>query len=438
MSYKGYNFEDGIIISDRLVKKDKLTSLHGIDIEVMLDQKDKLVSIIERGKNTVKGEILFKKLPGDINELLNFDQDNEENLDMDDGQIIIKSPGGKIVDIEVFSNIKKDFFPQLITHIKRTDKKYKKPPREKYTERGKTIKGIKIIFKIEQELPIGIGDKLCNRFGNKGIISIIEKEELMPRTPWGESCDIILNPLGVINRMNLGQVYEIYCGLISKYASKQMIKLKNKLPIIKLFETIMVELDVTKDKKFSKNFILNLKKLDNNQFKNMVEQIKNNDFFPIIIPPFESPSYKQIISVLKKLGLKSAYYMTLPDYGIKTYKPVPFGYTYMAKLEHIGEMKLHVRNTGPTVGKTLQPTGGKGRGGGQRFGEHDSYALSIYNCTKVLSEILGPLSDDVQTKNEILTEIIQTGNANFRVSQQSPTKNLLNSYFIAMMLDERR
>jgi len=437
MAYKGYNFEDGIVISDKLVKQDKLTSLHGIDVKTTLENNDKLMAIVERGKDTLKGEPLFRKLPGEIDELLGFDQDNEENVDVYDGQIIVKSPGGKVVDIEVYSNIDEDVFPQLKEHINRTNKKYKKPTKEKYTERGNSIKGIKIIFKIEQALQIGIGDKLCNRFGNKGIIATIEKEELMPRTPWGESCDIVLNPLGVINRMNLGQVYEIYCGLISKYASKQIVKTKSRVTTIKLFEIIMSGLDVTKGKKFSLNFMSKLKKLSSTQFKTMINQIEQTGFFPMIVPPFESPSYKQIIPLLKKLGLKSGYYMTLPDYGVKTYEPVPFGYTYMAKLEHIGEMKLHARSTGPTVGKTLQPTGGKARGGGQRFGEGDSYALACYNCVTIMSEMLGPLSDDIKTKNEILTEIIQTGDANFRPPQTSPTKELLNAYFVTMMLDSR-
>jgi DNA-directed RNA polymerase beta subunit len=434
MPYKGYNFEDGLVISDRLVKEDKLTSLHGVDIEDLVDKKDRVAYICELGKETVKGEPLIRRFPGEIDELLGYDAEDDENVDTYDGQIIKKSPGGKVVDIEVFSNLPDDAFPVLKPYIERTNKKYKKPPKEKYTDRGVSVKGIKIVFKVEQELKIGLGDKLCNRFGNKGIISLIEKQENMPRTPWGEPVDIIMNPLGVTNRMNVGQLYELYCGLISKYASSVIVKSKNKNEVIKLFEVIMKGLDTTKDKKFSTGFMTNLKKLSDTQFKLMVSQIQSNGWFPIIVPPFKGPTYKNIIPLLKKLGLKTGYKMKLPEFNITTASNVSFGYLYIAKLEHIGSMKAHSRSTGPTVGKTLQPTGGKRREGGQRMGEGDTWALASYNCPKLLSEFFGPLSDDIKSKNEMITEIIQTGSAGFRETKTSPTKELLNAYFTSLML----
>ena len=110
---------------------------------------------------------------------------------------------------------------------------------------------------------------------------------------------------------------------------------------------------------------------------------------------------------------------------------------YITKLEHIASEKLHARATGPTVGKILQPTGGKRREGGQRIGEGDTHAMIAYNVPLTLSEFFGPMSDDVVSKNEIITDIIQTGDADFRVTKASPTKDLLNAYFIAMMLEER-
>ena len=436
MPYKGYNFEDGLVISERLVREDKLTSLHGIDIEATVDRKDKVIFIVDIGKETIKGEPLFRKYPGDLDELLGFDQEEDEDTDVYDGQIIFKSPGGKVVDIEVFSNLDSNNFPILNHLIERTNKKYKKPEKEKYTDKGISIKGIKIIFKIEQQLKIGLADKLANRFGNKGIVSLIEKEEYLPRTPWGEKVDIILNPLGVLGRMNMGQMYELYCGLISKFASREIIKTKSKTEAIKLFNIIMRGLDTTPEQKYSIKFINNIKKLSTSQFKKMIDQIEQTGFFPIIIPPFQAPTYKQILPLLKKLGLKAGYNLTLPEFNTKTKNPVPFGYLYMTKLEHIGEMKAHSRSTGPTVGKTLQPTGGKRREGGQRMGEGDTWSLCSYNCPTLLAEFFGPLSDDKKTKNEIITEIIQNGEADFRPAKTSPTKDLLNAYFTSLMLGE--
>lgn len=433
LPYKGYNFEDGLVINERLVKEDKLTSLHGLDIEALVDSKDRVAYIIDVGSETQKGEPLFRKYPGDIDELLGYDE-NDEDVDTYDGQIVIKSPGGRVVDIEVYSNISDERFPLLKGLIERTNKKYKKPEKEKYTQRGVSVKGIRIIFKIEQELKINIGDKLCNRYGNKGIISLIESDSNMPKTSWGETVDIILNPLGVISRMNMGQIYEMYCGLISRYMANKIAKGITHSQTIALFSTVMSGLDTTPGSKFSIQFINNLKKLSPQQFQKMANQIKQSGFVPIVMPPFQASTYKHILPVMKKLGLKTGYHLKLPEYNINTRTPVPFGYLYISKLEHIGEAKAHSRSTGPMVGKIGQPTGGKAREGGQRIGEGDTWALASYNCPILLSEFFGPMSDDVVTKNEILTEIIQTGSADFRKTKASPTKDLLNAYFTSMML----
>ncbi|HUU86810.1 MAG TPA: hypothetical protein VMX17_03560 [Candidatus Glassbacteria bacterium] len=433
LPYKGYNFEDGLVINERLVEQDKLTSLHGLDIEALVDAKDRIAFITEIGAETQKGEPLFRKYPGDIDELLGYDEDDED-VDTYDGQIIIKSPGGRVVDIEVFANVSTDKFPMLKDLEARTNRKTKKPEKEKYTQRGISIKGIRILFRIEQALKIGLGDKLCNRYGNKNIVSLIESDDLMPKTPWGESLDIILNPLGVISRMNMGQIYEMYCGLISRFMADKISKGMTQTQAVALFSVVMKGLDTSPNAKFSTQFINNLKKLSSQQYNKMAAQIKQSGYVPMIMPPFQAPTYKHIIPVLKKLGLKSGYKLKLPEFNTSTRTEVPFGYLYMAKLEHIGEAKAHSRSTGPMVGKIGQPTGGKSREGGQRMGEGDTWALASYNCPILLSEFFGPMSDDIVTKNEILTEIIQTGSADFRPTKASPTKDLLNAYFTSMML----
>jgi len=107
---------------------------------------------------------------------------------------------------------------------------------------------------------------------------------------------------------------------------------------------------------------------------------------------------------------------------------------YILKLEHIAAEKLHARSTGPVTSKTFQPTAGKKRDGGQRMGELDTYSFISYNCPNLLAEFFGPLSDDHITKNEILSDIIQTGNAKYRTPKASPVRDLLNSYFISLMI----
>jgi len=432
MPYKGYNFEDGIVISDSLVKNEKLTSIHGIEEEVLLSKEDRLLHIIEKGAITKKGEPLLRKTIGEIEELIGFEEEEDEEITS--GQFIKKSPGGKIVDIEVFSNLGESKFPQLKALSDKTKKKYKLKGNEKFSIRNQTIQGVLIKFKIEQELPIGIGDKLTNRHGAKGIVSLIEKEENMPRTPWGERVEIICNPIGVINRMNMGQLYELYTGLIAKALAKRIIAFNSKPKTVDLLKQVMPILDKSKNKKFSTTLISNFSGMSAQMFKLFMSQITESKSFTMIIPAFKSPSNKEIYRVMKILGLKAGYKLKLPEYNTSTKSDVAVGYTYFIKLEHIGAEKIHSRSTGPITGKTGQPTAGKRREGGQRMGELDTYALISYNCPILLSEFFGPLSDDHVTKNEMLAEIVQTGSTTYKEPKVSPTKNLLNAYFLALML----
>jgi DNA-directed RNA polymerase beta subunit len=125
----------------------------------------------------------------------------------------------------------------------------------------------------------------------------------------------------------------------------------------------------------------------------------------------------------------------LPEFNTKTVKGVPVGYMYISKLEHMGDAKIYARSTGPVTGKTSQPTAGKRREGGQRLGELDTYSFISYNCPSVLAEFMGPLSDDYVTKEEILADIIQNGNAEYREPKMSPARDLLNAYFVSLMLE---
>jgi len=432
MAYKGYNFEDGIVISDALVKREKLTSLHGIIEQVEVSSKDRIIEIAKIGDYVEKGQPLLKKTIGEVEELLGFEEGEDEDITA--GQYMKKSPGGKIVDIDVYSNVGDDTFPDITELAKRTRKRNNMKDNEKFTRKGITIKGVLIEFKIEQELPIGVGDKLTNRFGAKGIVSLIEKEENMPLTPWGDRVEIITNPIGIINRMNMGQYYELYTGLISKEIARQIIKTPTKANVISLLKKTMPLIDKTKNNSFSSKLISNMQALSKGQFDKFIEQVKKDKSIPIIIPPFKSPADKEILKVLKVLGLKTGYPIKLPEYNTYTQTDVPVGYMYFMKLEHIGSEKIHSRSTGPMTQKTGQPTAGKRREGGQRMGEMDTYSLASYNCPMLLAEFFGPLSDDSVTKTEIIKDIVQTGSAEYRTPKVSPGRDLLGAYFVALML----
>ncbi|RLF57766.1 MAG: hypothetical protein DRN27_07100 [Thermoplasmata archaeon] len=431
MPYDGYNFEDGAVISKSVVEQDKLTSLHGIEEEILIAPNDRLLYIAEIGDEIEKGKPLLRKTLGDIEDIIGFDDD--ETTDMFTGQFIKKSPGGKIVDIEVYSNVDEELFPQLKELITKTNLKSMKPAKESFTVKGETIKGVLVRFRIEQELRVGLGDKLANRYGNKGIISLIENDELMPRLPNGDIIETILNPLGLLSRMNMGQLYEMYCGLMARELGKRLPTM-TKPKTIALIKQVFVNLDMSPNKKATENLVRNLSSLTTTQYVKMIDQVKKTGFYPIIIPPFKAPGHTEIKKSLKVLGLKTKYKLFLPKYNTKTHFEVAVGYMYMSKLEHLGEAKIYARGTGPTTGKTSQPTSGKKRDGGQRLGELDTYSFISYNCPHVLAEFMGPLSDDYITRDKIMAEIIQNGNAGYKEPKISPAKDLLNSYFISLML----
>lgn len=438
MPYKGYNFEDGIVISERLANETGLTSIHGVEEEIEISEKDRVISFLSEGTKTVKGQPLFIKTIGEIEELIGIeDIEDEESKEIVGGQFILKSPGGVVVEIEVFSNLPESSFPKLKDLSMKTKKKYGVTGNNKWSIKGENIKGILVKFKINQELTVGTGDKLTNRYGGKGVVALVEKVENMPRTPDGTPVDIIINPIGIIGRMNMGQVYELYTGLISKEMGTLILKNRNNRSfIVNILKKTIALLDKTNSKSYSQKLISTIEKMPDAMFKRFVEEIENNKgFFPIIIPPFKAPTYHDIIKVLKNLNLEAGYNLYLPEYKTNTISKVPVGYMYYYKLEHIGDMKMGARSTGTTTGKTNQPTQGKSRGGGQRLGEGDTLTFISYNATALLQEFFGPLSDDAKTKSEILSDIVQTGSANYREPVVFPARDLLTSYFVSLMLE---
>ena len=187
----------------------------------------------------------------------------------------------------------------------------------------------------------------------------------------------------------------------------------------------------------SRRFITNFKAMNDRQFMNFVEQVRQRKGMSIIIPPFKSPDYKDIAKALKILGLESGYKLKLPEYNMDTHTEVPVGYMYFLKLEHIGKEKIHGRSEGPTVSKTQQPTAGKAQEGGQRMGEMDTYSFISYNALTTLAESFGALSDDSKSRNEMVSEIVKTGETTFRAPQKAPVKELLNFYFTGLMIERR-
>lgn len=439
MSYKGYNFEDGIVINENVIKDGKMISEHGIVEEIYLAPSDKILFIEKIGTETIKGQTLLQKTIGELDQLLGYDEDDETILEEISGSNLIrKSPGGKIVDIEVFSNISENKEPELLKPlIKRTNNIIGQKAGVYKTKDG-PIKGILIRFKITQKINIGVGDKLTNRHGAKGIVSLVEQDKYMPITPWGDKVEIIVNPVGIINRMNIGQLYELYCGLISKGLALFIIKNRtNKVVVVNMIKRVLGALDKTEKKTIVSSILANVASMGQNRFDLFVKEMETNPFFPIIVPPFKSPKIADIRAALGFLGFQSQYNVKLPEFGVKTLQPVSLGYMYVEKLEHIASLKLHARSTGAMTNKTLQPPAGKRRGGGQRVGEQDVYSLLSHNCYTTLQEVFGAMSDDIPAKKAEIANIMRTGQTNLERSKTSPTRELLNCYFTAMMLERK-
>lgn len=435
MPYQGYNFEDGIVLSEAVSQENKLTSLHLLIEDVELLEGDKITYIAKIGSETKRGDVILKKKIGELERLFDIGIDSEEeNEEIVFGELVKKSSGGKIVDIEFFDNEYKEYPPEIEALKARTDRKYGRRNKEKYKMNDKPINTL-VRFKIQQKLPIVLGDKLCNRHGNKGIVSRIVPAEEMPRAPWGEPVEIILNPLGIINRMNMGQLYELYCGLIGKKLASLILTKKDKRFTIEILKKVFSILQP----ETYEDLIDTVKNYDEHSFRRMLEYLSKNKFFPIVVPPFKSPKNTNIKKVLEILQLRSGYKLLLPGFPGhgRTRKEVPVGYMYIAKLEHLADSKMHVRSTGPVVRKFNQPTQGKRREGGQRVGELDTWSLASYNAIIVLQELMGSLSDDAISKNEMVAEIIERGHTEFKNIKSNPTRDLLNAYFAAMMLERR-
>jgi len=205
---------------------------------------------------------------------------------------------------------------------------------------------------------------------------------------------------------------------------------------LKYVKAIYSVLDKTKNQKLSKQIISGFTSMSNTEWKEYQKKIVDSNYImPIIIPQFQNPSKEDIEKALKMMGGSNGYYLKLPEYGTKTKNKIACGYLYYKKLEAQSEGKLAARSVGKYGGKTKQPVAGKKAGGSLRIGEFDTWAIIDHGAENVLRELFGPLSDDHETKNEIISEIIQNGEAGYREPKKSATRDLMKIYLYGMMLE---
>ena len=261
------------------------------------------------------------------------------------------------------------------------------------------IKIVKVYLAVKRR--IQPGDKMAGRHGNKGVISEIMPIEDMPYDNEGNPVDIVLNPLGVPSRMNVGQVLETHMGAAAKGIGQKINKMiKDKVKA----DELRKYLDVL----YNKNATI---KEDLNSFNNIeIQTLAENlqDGLPIATPVFDGAKESEIKELLKLADLPESGQLTLFDgrSGRQFERPVTVGYMYMIKLNHLVDDKMHARSTGSYSLVTQQPLGGKAQFGGQRFGEMEVWALEAYGAAYTLQEMLTVKSDDVSGRTKMYKNIV--------------------------------
>jgi len=261
------------------------------------------------------------------------------------------------------------------------------------------IKLVKVYIAMKRKL--SIGDKMAGRHGNKGVIARIVPDEDMPYMPDGTPVEIVLNPLGVPSRMNVGQILETHLGWAGKELGNSLKRLLSKEvraeAVRRWFKEVFTETAIYKS----------IAKLDDDELLEMAEGFK--DGIPFATPVFDGAREPEIRHLLEVAGLPHAGKINLFDgmSGDMFDQPVTVGYIYMLKLSHLVDDKIHARSIGPYSLITQQPLGGKAQFGGQRFGEMEVWALEAYGAAHILQELLTAKSDDVYGRAKIYEAIVK-------------------------------
>ncbi len=261
------------------------------------------------------------------------------------------------------------------------------------------IKLVKVYIAMKRKL--SVGDKMAGRHGNKGVIARIVPEEDMPYLPDGTPVEIVLNPLGVPSRMNVGQILETHLGWASKELGRSLARLFRPEAKAEALRRWFREV-------FSDTAIWrSISSLEDDELLELAESFR--DGIPMATPVFDGAREAEIRHLLEVAGLPESGKIQLYDgmTGDEFGQQVTVGYIYMLKLSHLVDDKIHARSIGPYSLITQQPLGGKAQFGGQRFGEMEVWALEAYGAAHILQELLTAKSDDVYGRAKIYEAIVK-------------------------------
>jgi len=266
------------------------------------------------------------------------------------------------------------------------------------------MKMVKVFVAVKRK--IQPGDKMAGRHGNKGVVSRIVPVEDMPFLEDGTHADIVLNPLGVPSRMNVGQILETHLGWAAAGLGKQIGAALDAYKKTSDFKALKASFDAV----YEDNEII--ASMDENELVEMGQNLRRG--VPVATPVFNGAKEADIERLLEQAGLHSSGQSTLYDgrTGEPFDRKVTMGYIYMLKLHHLVDDKIHARSIGPYSLVTQQPLGGKAQFGGQRFGEMEVWALEAYGAAYTLQEMLTVKSDDVAGRTKVYESIVR-GEDNF-------------------------
>ena len=395
MTWEGYNYEDAVLLSERLVKEDVYTSVHIEEYEV-------------EARDTKLGEEeITRDLSGLSAEAL---KDLDENgiirigAEVRAGDILVGkvTPKGE-TDVTAEERLLRAIFGEKAREVRDTSLKV---PHGAYgivmdtkvftRENGDELPpGVNksVTVCIAQKRKISVGDKMAGRHGNKGVISRILPVEDMPFLPNGRPLDIVLNPLGVPSRMNIGQVLEIHLGLAAKVLGFNV-----STPV---FDGAN-EYDIMDALEMANDYV-------NTEWEDFEKKYKKDVSKEVMDYLYEHRDHRE---EWKGVPINRTGKVRLRDgrTGEEFDSPVTIGYMHYLKLHHLVDDKIHARSTGPYGMVTQQPLGGKAQFGGQRFGEMEVWALEAYGASYTLQEILTVKSDDITGRVKTYESIIKGDN----------------------------
>jgi len=269
------------------------------------------------------------------------------------------------------------------------------------------MKMVKVFVAVKRKLQPG--DKMAGRHGNKGVVSRIVPSEDMPFLEDGRPVDIVLNPLGVPSRMNVGQILETHLGWACANLGRQVGEMVEQVRSNGKYAELR---KAVKDIYGEKTYKSEVMELPDDQLMELAQNLKGG--VHIATPVFDGAREEDIVEMLTKAGLASSGQVTLIDgrTGEQFERQVTVGYIYMLKLHHLVDDKIHARSIGPYSLVTQQPLGGKAQFGGQRFGEMEVWALEAYGAAYTLQEMLTVKSDDVSGRTKTYEAIVR-GDDNF-------------------------